>query len=187
MLSAPSSLLSARTPYQVVSRVLLHLQPCHSSYSCFSSHAPKLVPTKISRTRHGASKFRDRPVPLVAPSACHQPNRLVKPTPTATLLVPSASLRRGLPRALGLFKESSGPWLHTREHHRRPRPLSLPRHRCRISRSLALCSPRGSPTGAIPKLNLAACPVAASALASRRQSAIRRCQAFPTHMIPSSG
>ena len=102
-LSAPSSLLSARTPYQVVSRVLLHLQPCHSSYSCFSSHAPKLVPTKISRTRHGASKFRDRPVPLVAPSACHQPNRLVKPTPTSSACgcPPCFALRRGLPRALG--------------------------------------------------------------------------------------
>ena len=38
------------------------------------------------------------------PSTCHQPNQLVKPTPTATLLVPSASLRRGLPRALGLWR-----------------------------------------------------------------------------------
>jgi hypothetical protein len=34
-----------------------------------------------------------------------RPNWLVKPTPTAALWVPSASLRRGLPRALGLLMD----------------------------------------------------------------------------------
>lgn len=51
------------------------------------------------------TRTKQRSIEIAKPNICHQPNRLVKPTPTSSACgcPPCFALRRGLPRALGVL------------------------------------------------------------------------------------
>ena len=111
----------------------------------------------------------------------HQPNWLVKPTPTSSACgyPPCFALRRGLPRALGLFRMNTaavrfGVSIHAHDNaasvmaahartSKQATSASLPLSRFGLAPSLAFQFPCATRSGAMLMLNQAVCPSAASA------------------------